>query len=114
MTLIWEVLTESVYVFMGAKLYEEGRNRHCVKSVQMRGFFWSIFPCIGTEYGDLRSKSPCSVRMQGNTDQKKIRFGTLFTQCEENYRITFYTFNRSVFASKLPGRLRSYRNSIYD
>ena len=29
---------------------------HCVKSVQIRSFFWSLFPCIRTEYGDLRSK----------------------------------------------------------
>ena len=24
---------------------------HCVKSVQIRSFFWSVFPCIRTEYG---------------------------------------------------------------
>ena len=29
---------------------------HCVKSVQIRSFFWSVFSCIRTEYGDLRSK----------------------------------------------------------
>ena len=28
---------------------------HCVKSVQIRSFFWSVFSCIRTEYGDLRS-----------------------------------------------------------
>ena len=27
---------------------------HCVKSVQIRSFFWSVFSCIWTEYGDLR------------------------------------------------------------
>ena len=26
---------------------------HCVKSVQIRSFFWSVFSCIRTEYGDL-------------------------------------------------------------
>ena len=30
---------------------------HCVKNVQIRSFFWSVFSCIPTEYGDLRSKS---------------------------------------------------------
>ena len=30
--------------------------RHCVKSVQIRSFLWSVFSCIRTEYGDLRSK----------------------------------------------------------
>ena len=24
---------------------------HCVKSVQMRSYFWSVFSCIRTEYG---------------------------------------------------------------
>ena len=32
------------------------KNQHCVKSVQIRSFFWSAFSCIRTEYGDLRSK----------------------------------------------------------
>ena len=29
-----------------------------VKSVQIRSFFWSVFSCIRTNYGNLRSKSP--------------------------------------------------------
>ena len=28
--------------------------RHCVKSVQIRSFFWFVFSRIRTEYGDLR------------------------------------------------------------
>ena len=42
--------------------------------------FWSVFSYILTEYGDLRSKFPYSIRMQGNTDQEKLRIWTLFTQ----------------------------------
>ena len=26
---------------------------HCVKSVQIRSFFWSVFSCIRTEYGEI-------------------------------------------------------------
>ena len=55
---------------------------HCVKSVQIRSFFWSVFSCIRTEYGDWRSKSPYSVQIQENADQKKFRIWTLFTQCD--------------------------------
>ena len=33
-------------------------------------FFWSVFSHIRTEYGDLQSKSPHSVRIRENTDQK--------------------------------------------
>ena len=43
-------------------------------------FFWSVFSCIPTEYGDL-SKSLYSVRIQENTDQKKLCIWTVFTQC---------------------------------
>ena len=52
-----------------------------MKSVQIRSYFWSVFSCIRTEYRDLRNKFPCSVRMQKNTDQKKLRIWKLFTQC---------------------------------
>ena len=41
-----------------------------------------VFSFIRTEYGDLQSKYPDSVRIQENTDQKKPRIWTLFTQWE--------------------------------
>ena len=54
--------------------YVEGNNKciHCMKSVQIRSFLWSVFSRI-------RSKSPYSVRMRENADQKKFRIWTLFT-----------------------------------
>ena len=57
---------------------------HCVESVQTRSFFWSVFSLIRTEYREIRSISPYSVRMRENTDQKKLRIWTLFTQCTNN------------------------------
>ena len=53
---------------------------HCVKSVQIRSFFWSAFSCFWTEYGYLLRKCPYSVRIRENTDQRKLRIWTLFTQ----------------------------------
>ena len=53
---------------------------HCLKSVQIRSIFWSVFSSIRTECGDLRSKSLYSVPMRENTDQKKLCIWTLFTQ----------------------------------
>ena len=44
--------------------------------------FWSVFSRIRTEYGEILSISPYSVQMWGNTDQKKPRIWTPFTQCE--------------------------------
>ena len=32
------------------------RNKHCVKSVQIRCFFWSVFPCIRTEHGKMQTR----------------------------------------------------------
>ena len=47
-------------------------------------FFWSVFSFIRTEYGDLRRKSLYSVQIQENTDHKKLRIWTFFTQCDSN------------------------------
>ena len=47
-------------------------SRHCVKNVQIRSSFWSVFSCIRTE---LLRRSPYSVPIQENTDQKDSIFG---------------------------------------
>ena len=51
-----------------------------MKSVQIRSFLLSAFHRIGTEYLELLRKSPYSVRIRENTDQKKLRIWTLFIQ----------------------------------
>ena len=83
------ILTRACTVYQGVRnvhflenfAYVLNAWSHCVKSVQIRSFLWSIFSCIPTEYGDLQSKSPYSVRIQENMDLKKLRIWTLFTQC---------------------------------
>ena len=65
---------------MWSKILKKYAERQCVKSVQTQSFFWSAFPCIRIEDGDLQSKSPYSVPIQENVDQKKLRIWTLFTQ----------------------------------
>ena len=37
--------------------------------------FWSVFSCIRTECGEIRSISPYSVRMRENTDQNNSTYG---------------------------------------
>ena len=54
--------------------------RPSVKSVQMWSFFWSVFSCIWTEYGQLLSKSPYLLQILENAGQKKLFIWTLFTQ----------------------------------
>ena len=55
-------------------------NIHCMKSDQLRSFFWSVFSRIWTEYGEILRISLYSVRMREHMDQKKLRVWTLFTQ----------------------------------
>ena len=43
---------------------------HCVKSVQIHSYFWSVFSCIRTKYEELLRKSSYSVRIQEKTEQK--------------------------------------------
>ena len=62
---------------------------HCMKSIQSRSFFWSVFSCIRTEYRDLLGKSPYFLRIQENTDQKKLRFGH-FSRTNHNANATSY------------------------
>ena len=44
--------------------------------VSVFGVFWSVFSSIWTEYGEIRSISPYSVRMRDNTDQKTPNMDT--------------------------------------
>ena len=37
--------------------------------------FWSVFSRIRTEYGEIRSISPYSVRMWENADQNNSEYG---------------------------------------
>ena len=53
-----------------------------MKSVQIRSFFCSVFSRIRTEYGETHRIPLYSVQMRENTDQKKLRIWTLFTQCQ--------------------------------
>ena len=48
-------------------------------------FFWSLFSCIWTEFEDLLRKSPYSVQMQENIDERNSKHGRFFTQCIPPY-----------------------------
>ena len=51
------------------------KNIHCVKSVQILNFSWSVFSRIRTENGDFRSKSPYSVRIREVRTRKNSLLG---------------------------------------
>ena len=54
--------------------------KSCMKSVQLRSLFRSVFSRIWTKYGDLLRHSPYSVQKRENMDHKKLLIWTLFTQ----------------------------------
>ena len=55
--LVLRMIRNLTYVtFSLIKLVRHLRRSHCVKSVQIRIFFWSIFYCIWTEYRKIRTR----------------------------------------------------------
>ena len=54
-------------------------NRQCEMCPNTE-FFLVRFSCIRTEYGEILRISPYLGRMEENTDKKKLRILTLFTQ----------------------------------
>ena len=48
--------------------------------------FWFVFSRIWTEYGEIRSISPYSVRMRENADQNNSEYGHLFRSAEGLFR----------------------------
>ena len=56
------------------------RPNHCLKSVKVQSFSWSVFSHTPAECGNIRSKSLYSARIRENTDQKKLRIWALFAQ----------------------------------
>ena len=67
----WNEILNSLFVTAGKDF-----PFHCVKSVQIRSFFWSVFSCIRTEYSKKRTRKNSllgnfsrSVRVQGYTTE---------------------------------------------
>ena len=88
----YKIITLALNGLMNSQLHDP----HCVKSVQIRSFFWAVVSRIRTEYREIRSISQYSVRMRKNTDQKKLRIWTLFTQglLRTNIRILWKPVDR--------------------
>ena len=78
-------------------------------------FLFCIFP-YWTEYGDLMSKSPYSVRIRENTYQEKLRVWTIFTFYAESklYGVFSADFKRVFFHGEmkvsLPLLYQQFRN----
>ena len=59
-------------------------------------FFWSVFSRIRTEYREIRSISPYSVRIQAYTEQKKLRILETFHAVIERKSNQTYAYAKYV------------------
>ena len=64
--------SEVARCWIAALLTGNSEHSHCVKSVEIRSFFWSVFSCIRTEHRKVRSRKnsvfrhfSCSVQPSG-------------------------------------------------
>ena len=74
-----------------------GSHHHFLKSVQVRGYFWSVFSCIRTEYGDLLRKMCQYVSVKYQLNLTKIENGR-----RDCLQITFVMLNGFCLLSKPP------------
>ena len=84
--------------YISNRIFDLFQLLHCMRRVQIWSFFWSVFSCVRTGYGDLILESPYSVWIQKNTDQKKLRIWTFFTQ----YLLSWITLWSCLEISFLP------------
>ena len=55
---------------------------HCLKSVQIRSYFWSVFSCIRTEYRKRRTRNKSVFGQFSHSDHQTFgRFLLLFYAC---------------------------------
>ena len=75
----WSVDTKTNLSFWTAK------PDHCVESFRVRSLFLvRIFCCFWTEYGDLQSKSPYSLRMWRNAGQTNQKYESFSRSLRHN------------------------------
>ena len=77
-TALKDFTLERIPIINESVLYTKSQvhiGHHCVKSVPHSELFWSTFSRIRTEYGEIWSISPYSVRMWQNADQDNSEYG---------------------------------------
>ena len=82
-------------------------------------YFWSLFSFIRTEYGDLHSRSPYSVRMRKNKDQQKTpnsdtfhAVKLLFSQRSAVKKLGFFKWGIQKVVSSKPSFLDTLSSGV--
>ena len=68
-------LKYTVFLFYFCPLLYRACKCNTARKISKYNLFWSVFSRIWTEYGDFRSKSPYSLQIRENTDQRNSVFG---------------------------------------
>ena len=63
------------YIYFEAIIYILAEGITLLEKCSYSDLFWFIFSSIWTEYLEIRSISPYSVRIQENTDQNNSEYG---------------------------------------
>ena len=85
---------------------------HCVKSVQIRSYFWSVFSCIWTEYGDLQS----NLRIQSKYRKIRTRNNSVlghFSRSDPLFSLLFDVYLKNNFELKLKPFDQNHRFLFY-
>ena len=120
MTLIWSrsFLVYHVIIFEFTELFDflkwwseiqsfksYLKRNICVKSVQIRGFFWSVFSRIRTEYGEMRKNSVFGHFSR--TESLSVKHGAFGTKYSRMDQVKFFKgclsqISLSPFLNTLP------------
>ena len=75
-------------------------DTHCVKSVQIRSFFWSIFSRIRTEYGEIRTRKNSVFGHFSRSVNSCVIFWNYYITRSFKYVLTHFVIN-IAFCNKI-------------
>ena len=92
--------------------------RHCVKSVQILSFFWSLFSCIRTEYRKIRTrKNTVFGHFRAVKFTKGSKISTFITElCQiikKFYSLTDQGAVKSILASHILSPLDPFMRAVF-
>ena len=77
------VLLDFFFILILFVFFYDTRILHCVKSVQIRSYFWSVFSYIQTKYEDMLRKSPYSVLIRKIQTRNNSVFGHILRSAQK-------------------------------
>ena len=68
--LVYKAEEGKSYILTSFKIHSNQNERYCVKSVQIRSYFWSIFFCIQSKYRKIWTRNNSISRHFSHSDFK--------------------------------------------